>query len=149
MLLNEFDQQMAMDYIVYMMVGSYFKKTVFAQPAREKIMHLRYIFLGSKKQIELEEAAERFFLQKVRDSLPEDFLEAEVTVSWKYDGKTGRSAVVFSDKNRSLHISTRYGGKFHRPVFRARTEGLEGNPSVPGTGECRKETEILVYRKAG
>ena len=149
MLLNEFDEQMAMDYIVYMMVGSYFKKTIFAQPAREKIMYLRYFFLGSKKQIELEETAERFFLQEIRAGLAEDFLQEEVTVSWQFDGKKKQTAVVFADGNRSLVIASLYGGRCRRPKFRFRTEGFENHPKIRTGKERDQGPVILVYRKAG
>ena len=55
MILNAFEQKTALDYIVYMMMGSYFKRCSFPAKYREKQMEHFYMLLGSKLQIELEE----------------------------------------------------------------------------------------------
>ena len=55
MLLNSKDKQAAMDYTIFMMVGSFFDKTETASPGKEKIYHLRYQLLGHKTQYEIVE----------------------------------------------------------------------------------------------
>ena len=117
MILNAFEQKTALDYIVYMMMGSYFGRCSFPAKYREKQMEHFYLLLGSKLQIELEEKTENCFLKTIRPSLPQDFLDREVKVFWvpKTDGK--QSAVVFANRIGQLWVVTRYGGRLKKPEF--------------------------------
>lgn len=117
MILNAFEQKTALDYIVYMMMGSHFKRCSFPAKYREKQMEHFYTLLGAKLQIELEEKAEHCFLKTIRPSLPQEFLDSEVKAFW-IPGKDGKqSAVVFANHIGRLWVVTRYGGRIKTPEF--------------------------------
>ncbi len=117
MILNAFEQKTALDYIIYMMMGSHFKRCDFPAKYREKHMEHFYMLLGSKLQIELEEKAEHCFLTTIRPSLPQEFLDSEVRTFWMSDKEGKQSAVVFANHIGRLWVVTRYGGRLKTPEF--------------------------------
>ena len=117
MLLNSKDKQAAMDYTIFMMVGSFFDKTETASPGKEKIYHLRYQLLGHKTQYEWEEAVERHFLKKILPNLPKAFLDGTAKVHFVHEKDGRNSAVVFDRNGVQLWVSSQDGGKCKRPTF--------------------------------
>ena len=119
MLLQEMDQQKAFDYIIYMMVGSYFNKARAAVPGKENSRYLLYMLLGSAAQIRLEEQCEQYFQKKILPGLPRGFLDADVRVYFDSTGDGRYTSVVFAGNGRFLRIASLYGGKHKQPRMRA------------------------------
>lgn len=117
MILNAFEQKTALDYIIYMMVGSHFRRCTFPAGYLEKKMEHFYMLLGSKLQIELEEKTETCFLKTIRPSLPKAFLDSEVKAFWSASRDGRQSTVVFANHIGQLWIVTRYGGRLKMPEF--------------------------------
>ncbi len=117
MILNAFEQKTALDYIVYMMMGSHFRRCSFPAKYREKKMEHFYMLLGSKLQIELEEKTENCFLKTIRPSLPQEFLNSEVKAFWISRGDGRQSSVVFASHIGQLWVVTRYGGRLKMPEY--------------------------------
>ena len=118
MMLNTRDEQMALDYTIYMMVGSFFKKARPDSKARERILRMRYQLLSENKQYYLEEESERYFENKILPGLPADFLAGTATVRHVRSDDGKYTAVVFARGGRQLWITSLYGGKYRRPRFR-------------------------------
>ena len=136
MMLDTDDKQMAMDYTIYMMMGSFFDRTQAASPSREKILRMRYLLLGQKKQVELEEMCERYFEEKILPGLPKEFLEGTALVSRVTSRENGSTAVVFTRGSRQLWVASLYGGRFRQPVFTHWTTGFQEK----GRGNAIKAT---------
>lgn len=117
MILNTFEQKTALDYIVYMVMGSYFKKVTFSSKWREKSMEHFYVLLGNKLQIDLEETTEQCFRKTIRPWLPEEFLAHTAKTFWVSRGDGKQSAVVFANPYGQLWVVTRYGGRVKKPEF--------------------------------
>lgn len=117
MILNAFEQKTALDYIIYMMMGSHFKRCSFPAKYREKQMEHFYTLLGHKLQIELEEKSEHCFLKTIRPSLPSEFLDSEVKAFQIVSKEAPQSAVVFANHIGQLWVVTRYGGRVKQPEF--------------------------------
>ena len=117
MLLNPYDEQMALDYIIYMMMGSFFDKTRAASTWKEKILHLRYQLLNPKTQYSLEKDCERYFEKKILPNLPKDFLKGKASVHWVESKDGNYTAVVFVRGRRQLWVASLYGGRIRRPEF--------------------------------
>ena len=117
MILDRTEQQAAMDYIVYMIIGSYFAEARAKSPWRERGMRLKYCLLGQKRQYELEEKCDRYFDAVLSDRLPADFLDGKAEVSFCRPRDGRGSSVVFSDGFRRLEITSQYGGRRRDPAF--------------------------------
>ena len=124
MLLTPYDEQLALDYTVYMMMGSYFDKTEAVSVSKEKIMRLRYLLLPRKIQYEIEEACERYFVKTILPNLPEEFLKGTASVHWVDSKDKKCTAVVFARGRRQLWVASFYGGGVRRPVFGYWTKGI-------------------------
>lgn len=125
MILNPYDEQLALDYIIYMMMGSYFDETKAKSTWREKILKLRYHLLSEKAQEEVEKACERYFEKKVLPELPEEFLKGKAVVHWLESDDKKYTAVVFTRGRRQLWVASLYGGRYKQPVFEHWTVGFE------------------------
>lgn len=139
MILNAFEQKTALDYIVYMMMGSHFKKAAFSSKRREKSMELFYMLLGNKLQIELEALTEQCFLKTIRPGLPQKFLDSPAKVVWVNRGDGGQTAVVFANPYGQLWVVTRYGGRIKKPEFYHFFAG-EGTEAVKKGQDSLRET---------
>lgn len=117
MILKEMDQQKAFDYIIYMMVGSYFKTAKAASSSVESSRRLLYMLLGSTAQIRLEEQCEIYFLKEVLPRLPKGFLDTDVRVYFDSTGNGRYTSVVFEGNGRFLRIASQYGGIRRKPRF--------------------------------
>ena len=125
MLLNPYDEQLALDYIIYMMMGSFFEKTKAASAWRERILRLQYQLLPQRIQYEIEEDCEHYFEKKILSELPEDFLKGKATVYWVESKNKKYTAVVFARGRRQLWVASVEGGRIRRPVFEHWTVGME------------------------
>lgn len=117
MILTRTEQQNAMDYIVYMIIGSYFASAKARTGWRENGMRLRYCLLGQGKQYDLEECCDKYFEEVLSDKIPEKFLEKKVDVYFRREKGNGNSAVIFSDGSSRLEVTALYGGRRRTPKF--------------------------------
>lgn len=150
MLLNPYDEQLALDYTIYMMMGSFFDKTKAASTWREKILRLRYQLLPQKTQYEIEEACERYFEKKILPEMPEDFLKGKASVHWVESKNKKYTAVVFVRGRRQLWIASLYGGRILRPVFEHWIVGMETKelPEPTEEADCKQKAKTLKSGRA-
>ena len=137
MILEPYDEQLALDYTIYMMMGSFFDE---AQPAsvwKEKILKLRYQLLPLKAQYTIEEACERYFENEILPELPGEFLKGKATVHWMVSENKKYTAVVFSKGKQQLWIASLYGGRYKTPIFEHWTVGIPPK-EVPAPRKDRK-----------
>lgn len=146
MLLNPYDEQLALDYTIYMMMGSFFDKTKAASTWREKILRMRYQLLPQKTQYELEEDCERYFEKKVLPELPEDFLKGKTSVHWVESKNKKYTAVVFVRGRRQLWIASLYGGRIRRPVFEHWTVGMETKELHEPKDEADRKQKAKMFK---
>ena len=149
MILNTFDQQLSLDYITYMMVGSYFRKAEAVSKRREQIARTRYQLLNHKTQYALEDDCEQFFLRNIFPKLPAQFFAREAKVRFALSRDGLRTAVVFSCGKQQLWISSLYGGSYKHPVFEFWTIGFKQKPDGPGREGHKPRIHVSVMKKAG
>lgn len=125
MRLSANDEQLAMDYTIYMMVGSFFGKAVPGSKWTEQMLRQRYLLLSEATQYSIEEECEMYFENEIAPLLPDDFLKGAVTVRWIPARDRKFTALRFSDGKRQLWISSLYGGRYRKPQFVYWTEGLK------------------------
>lgn len=124
MLLNSYDEQLAFDYTIYMIMGSFFDKTKAAVPGKERRLRLLYLLLPQKRQYAIEEDCERYFERKILPELPESFLRGCASVYWRDSKDKSRTAVVFVRGKRQLWVTSLYGGRYKRLVLAHWTVGF-------------------------
>lgn len=112
--MNTTVKQKALDYIMYMILGSYFTKAVCLSPLREKQLLLCYKDLKPADQLDLEEKCIRY-VEKFRKVVPEEFWEQTVRVHIK--GRYANVIEIHGDK-QILCVRTYYERK--KPRFRIR-----------------------------
>ena len=82
---NIVDNQRAFEYVVYMMFGSYFDKTVLRNVLQEKNMYVQYMEQKEKSQFQMEDICIRFIERKLMKELPEELWtqQVEVKIGWE------------------------------------------------------------------
>lgn len=105
--MNNLAKQKALDYIMYMILGSYFTKSVCKSPIREKQLLLYYKDLKPTEQVDLENLCIRY-VEKFMKAVPEEFWEQEMEVH--FDGRFANIIRLQSDKN-IVYVRTEYKGK--------------------------------------
>ena len=102
-------RQMVADYIVYMMVGSYFAKTICPSKIREKRMFMYYKDTKEDIQYELEEKCINFVEKKMMKNLPQEIWNERVMVTLKSNvAVPGKTDIIFSGNGWELKISNDY-----------------------------------------
>lgn len=97
------DNQMAMDYVIYMIAGSYFKSTECVSPLVEGGLYIMYKEAGEKKQLCMENEVDLFMKDEVLPKLPKGFLNQDVKV--KLIAENGKpTKVVFVGEDCKLQI---------------------------------------------
>lgn len=76
------NKMMAFEYAVYMMAGSYFKKTICKNSLLEDKLRLHYLELKLDDQIAMENKVIQYMNKVVCPSLPRDFFKQEVRVKF-------------------------------------------------------------------
>ncbi len=109
---NKSNKQLAASYVVYMIVGSYFKDCICQNKFEEKRMYLNYAELSVPKQIDLEDRVISQF-----EKMDKTFLEAIQNLKCK---------VSFLQKDKDMFITFQTGG----------FESLEYKVNEKGKVEC-------------
>lgn len=108
--MNLTNNQVAFEYAIYMMVGSYFKKAVCKNKMLEKSMRIQFLEQKEKKQYEMEDRCIRFIEKKMLPSIPDKFWNEEKEVHFKAseDGKI--THILFIGKSNVLEVHGIYAG---------------------------------------
>ena len=97
--------QKAMDYIIYMMVGSYFTGTVCRSHMTEKRLFLFYKDISINTQYNLEEKCISYVENKLIQELPADIWKERVTVSMRpEDAQMHKTEVIFTGRGWQLKL---------------------------------------------
>lgn len=102
-------KQMATDYIVYMMVGSYFVKTICSSKTKEKRLFLYYKDIKDSIQYEIEEKCINYVEKKMIKELPPQIWKERVSVTLKSNLVIpSKTDIVFAGNGWRLNISSDY-----------------------------------------
>lgn len=108
------DDQVAFDYVIYMMVGSYFDKTECMNTLQEKKMRLQYCEQKQANQYRMEELCIDYVEKELLPALPESFWHRQVQVYFVAGHGTGRHGIRFVSPEYTLCISGEYRGRDSR-----------------------------------
>jgi len=108
--MNFTDNQTALEYAIYMMVGSYFKKAKCTSPILEKKMKVQYAEQKADNQYRMEEICIRFAEEELVPKLPKGYLDSEVKVRFLGQGSDDRR-IVFEAPNFTFTIRGDYRGR--------------------------------------
>ena len=115
------DNQTAFNYVIYMMIGSCFDRTVCRDRYREQQMHFHYREQKAEQQYRMEEICIRY-AENILQKLPQEIFSQRVTVRFVTERQSGWKAVAFVGKDCALLVGGEYrGGKtrlYHRVIFR-------------------------------
>ena len=114
--MNFTDNQTAFDYAIYMIVGSYFKKTSCASSLQERSMRLQYCEQKQEIQYRMEDVCISYVEQELLPKLPETFWNREMQVHFVRGCGGGISEIRFSSDTCILRIRGLYKGK-HSELF--------------------------------
>ena len=114
--MNFTDNQTAFEYAIYMIVGSYFKKTSCISPLQERSMRLQYCEQKLENQYRMEDVCIRYVEQELLSKLPESFWNREMQVHFVKECSEGISEIRFTSDNCILRIRGFYQGK-HTELF--------------------------------
>ena len=96
--------QKAMEYIMYMMVGSYFKDVKCASHTLEKKLFLYYKDIKVDAQYSLEEKCINYTEKVLMKALPEKIWNEEVKAVLKVDDSSLKTVIIFEGKDFSLKL---------------------------------------------
>lgn len=105
------DNQRAWDYIMYMMLGSYFKKTNCITPFWEQKLSLNYSAMKKQDQYAAEDKCIKVIEEEVLPNLPEEFVESEVDVKLVIDDKTDLTVIQVFNDTYELMVAYKYDEK--------------------------------------
>lgn len=93
-----------LNYVVYMIGGSYFTKTNFLSPHLEKRLRIKYVETKQNIQLDLESKCIEFVENTLLPRLPKEVWNQTVDV------KITTSGVWFLGASYALHIKAKYHG---------------------------------------
>ncbi len=125
-------KQKALDYIMYMILASYFNKAVCQSPLREKQLFLCYKDIKLDEQLKMEEACIRY-IEKFQKAVPESFWKQEVEVHFK--GRNA-SAIEVHGNNQILCVRTSY--EKGKPQFQIRLLTKKADEQKGGTSQKKR-----------
>lgn len=105
------DDQVAFDYAIYMMVGSYFDKTECTNTLQEKKMRLQYCEQKLENQYRMEELCIDYVERELAPKLPENFWRQQVQVHFAAGHGAGRPGIWFVCPEYILRVSGIYKGR--------------------------------------
>lgn len=104
------NEQKAMEYVVYMMVGSYFKKSSCISKWMEGRAFIEYKEMNVNKQLVMEEMSINFVEKVLLKELPQDVWQKEMRVKFN-SYEDGSSEIRFTGGEYLIRIFTLYKGK--------------------------------------
>ncbi len=110
--MNFTNNQTAFEYVIYMMLGSYFNKTNCKNYLLEKKMRLMYWEQKEKRQIEMERICIRFVENELLPELPKYIWSQNVEVKFSPTKFKGYQDIEFRGEDFLLRVRAIYRGKF-------------------------------------
>lgn len=104
------DLQKAMEYVVYMMIGSYFKGIRCASRWMEDSLHIEYLEVKEKTQDIMEKKCIRYMRRKLWPCMPRQIWREQMEVSF-VSFSDGSSEVRFQGEQYMLRIFVKYRGE--------------------------------------
>lgn len=117
---KEIRNQQALDYTLYMIAGSYFRKAVCDRARlKESQLLLRYKEQRPEVQYLMEELCIGYMEEHLIPRLPEEIWQQEVAVRFEQTSENGPVRVIFSGRGFALSVrAERKGRKKVRMSFR-------------------------------
>ncbi len=103
------ETQMAFDYCVYMMLGSYFTKTTCSTPMLEKKLYLHYLQQKKEQQYHMEDQVIRYVEQHLLRVLPQEIWREQVEVRLNRNPQSGWTEIRFIGKTFILRVMGKQG----------------------------------------
>lgn len=113
MKMNFTNNQIAFDYAIYMIVGSYFRKTTCKNDLQEKRMRLHYCEQKVNNQYRMEDICISYVEKKLMKTLPKEIWDEEMAVKF-ITGKDGFTRVCFVGEKYNLYMCGQYGNNKKR-----------------------------------
>lgn len=104
------NNQAALDYALYMIAASYFKKATCTSGLMEKKLLINYKTQKLDSQYHMEECCIRYMEKELRKILPKDLWEQEVTVSLVKKANEPTTEICFHSSKYILRLK----GMYHR-----------------------------------
>lgn len=108
---NLTNNQTAFEYAIYMMVGSYFKKTVCNNSLQEQKMRVQYMEQKIQNQYSLEDCCIRFVHKNLLHKCPKNLWNQEMQVHFIPNATTGKTEIRFTNEEYVLRLVGTYAGK--------------------------------------
>ena len=108
---NIVDNQVAFEYVLYMIFGSYFRKAAHRNILLEQKMYLQYMEQKEKNQILMEDICIRFIEKKLMKQLPEELWNQDVEVRIVSTPIKGLREIQFRGPEYTLRVCAIYRGK--------------------------------------
>jgi hypothetical protein len=105
------DSQTAFEYVIYMIVGSYFKKTKCSNELLERKMRLQYCEQKLENQYSMEETCISYVEKTLLPVLPADFWNNEMQVRLIVDRHSGRTEIRFICPKYIFRVRGIYKGR--------------------------------------
>ena len=96
--------QMAFSYALYMMAGSYFRKTVCVNPVLETKMRLFYAEDAADTQVDTEKLCISFMEEKLLPVMPDALWQEMMEVHMYVDERSGRTEICFIGADYMLRL---------------------------------------------
>lgn len=111
MKINYTNNQMSLEYVIYMMVGSYFHSANCVSKRLEERLYLHYCEQQHKKQYMMEDRCLRYVNTRLLPNLPTDLWEENVIVKLVPDPTNETIMVKFIGEKYILCMRGAYKGK--------------------------------------
>ena len=109
--LNISNKQFAMEYILYMMAGSYFKQAECETEFLERKLDLYYQELKDKEQIAMEEQCINYIEKELFEELPTDIWDQRMEVLLVKTDADGPTDIRLVGDRYMLRLRVKYKGK--------------------------------------
>lgn len=114
--------QLAFQYALYMMLGSYFNSAKAKSPFWEDKLYLYYCETGKEKQYQFEDLVLRFVESKMKATLPQDVWDEDVKVYTFTHQET--TYMVFEGARYKVYVQCKLSKKRTRMKCKCRRTGL-------------------------
>lgn len=105
------DNQRAWDYVMYMMLTSYFDETNCLTQFWEKKLSLNYRAMKKQDQYAAEDKCIKVIEDEILPKLPEEFINSAVDVKLMIDEKLDVTVMIVSNDKYELMVSYKYDVK--------------------------------------
>lgn len=105
------DNQRAWDYVMYMMLTSYFDETNCLTQFWEKKLSLNYRAMKKQDQYAAEDRCIKVIEDEILPKLPEEFVNSAVDVKLMIDEKLDVTVMIVSNDKYELMVSYKYDVK--------------------------------------